>query len=150
MKTALVFLLAVIVVSIVIVQFFSIKRDRDAAANYPHMGRLIDVDGVTVHAVQTGQGPDVVLLHGASGNTRDFSFAFADMLKDRYRVTMLDRPGMGWTEQLDPAHRRAFSTAHASPRDQARFRAGRRRHHRQRSASPHLPCGWSAPWPRPR
>lgn len=121
MKTALVFLLAVIVVAVVIVQFFAIKRDRDAAANYPHMGQLIDVDGVSVHAVQMGQGPDVVLLHGASGNTRDFSFAFADLLKDRYRVTMLDRPGMGWTEQLDPAHKRAFSTAHASPRDQARL-----------------------------
>jgi len=121
MKTALVFLLAVSVVAVVIVQFFAIKRDREAAANYPHMGQLIDVDGVTVHALQMGQGPDVVLLHGASGNTRDFSFAFADSLKDRYRVTMLDRPGMGWTEQIDPAHKRAFSTAHASPRDQARL-----------------------------
>ncbi|MEL6806343.1 MAG: alpha/beta hydrolase [Pseudomonadota bacterium] len=121
MKTALVVLLGLFFVAVVVVQVLAGKRDRDAAANYPHTGQLIEVDGVTVHAVQTGQGPDVVLLHGASGNTRDFTFAFADLIKDRYRVTMLDRPGMGWTEQIDPAHKRAFSTAHASPRDQARL-----------------------------
>ena len=121
MKTALMVLLGVTVVTVLLVQFFAIKRDRNAALNYPPLGQLIDVGGVTVHAVQMGEGPDVVLLHGASGNTRDFTFAFADMLKDRYRVTMLDRPGMGWSEQIDPAHKRAFSTAHASPRDQARL-----------------------------
>lgn len=121
MKTALIFLLGLIVVVVVLVQFLALKRDRDAAANYPPTGQLIDVDGVKVHAVQMGQGPDLVLLHGASGNTRDYTFAFADLLADRYRITLLDRPGMGWTEQMDPAHARAFSTAHASPRDQARL-----------------------------
>ncbi|MEO0766730.1 MAG: alpha/beta hydrolase, partial [Pseudomonadota bacterium] len=78
MKTALVVLLGLFFVAVVVVQVLAGKRDRDAAANYPHTGQLIEVDGVTVHAVQTGQGPDVVLLHGASGNTRDFTFAFAD------------------------------------------------------------------------
>ncbi|WP_299725556.1 alpha/beta hydrolase [uncultured Tateyamaria sp.] len=121
MKTVMVVLLGVVLVSLALVQMYALKRDRDAARDYPPTGQLIDVNGVTVHAVQVGQGPDLVLLHGASGSTRDFTFAFADLLKDRYRVTMLDRPGLGWTEQIDPAHRRAFSTAHASPRDQARL-----------------------------
>ena len=121
MKTLLFFLLGVVILAIALVQMFALKRDRDAARNYPPTGQLIDVNGVTVHAVQMGKGPDLVLLHGASGSTRDFSFAFADLVKDRYRVTMLDRPGLGWTEQIDPAHKRAFSTAHASPRAQARL-----------------------------
>ncbi|MFL4471007.1 alpha/beta fold hydrolase [Tateyamaria armeniaca] len=121
MKTALFFLLGVLVVTVAVVQMFALKRDREAAQNYPPTGQLIDVDGVTVHVEQMGEGPDLVLLHGASGSTRDFSFAFADRLKDRYRVTLLDRPGLGWTEQIDPAHKQAWSTAHASPHDQARL-----------------------------
>ena len=121
MKTALIFLAAVVLVTIGAVQYFAAKRERDAAAAYPPQGQLLDVNGVTVHAEQVGTGPDVVLLHGASGNTRDWTFAFADMLKDRYRVTMLDRPGLGWTDQIEPAHRRAWSSAHADPTQQAQL-----------------------------
>lgn len=121
MKTLLFVLLGAIVPSVVAVQLFALRRERAAAVNSPPTGRMIDVDGVHIHAVQIGQGPDLVLLHGASGSTRDFTFAFADLLKDRYRITMLDRPGLGWSEQIDPAHKRTWSTAHASPRDQARL-----------------------------
>ena len=121
MKTAVFLLAAVVVLTVGAVQYLAAKRERDAAAAYPAQGQLIDVDGVTVHAEQVGSGPDLVLLHGASGNTRDWTFAFADRLKDRYRVTMLDRPGLGWTDQIDPAHKRAWSTAHASPTEQARL-----------------------------
>ena len=121
MKTTLLFLLGVLVVTVALVQIFALKRDRAAARSFPPTGQLIEVDGVTVHAQQMGRGPDLVLLHGASGSTRDFSFAFADLLKDRYRVTLLDRPGLGWTEQIAPAHKQAWSTAHASPREQARL-----------------------------
>ena len=120
MKTLLLFLVGVVVVA-VIVQVYALKRDREAQQNYPPPGQFIDVGGVRVHAIQVGQGPDLVLLHGASGSTRDFTFAFADLLKDRYRVTMLDRPGLGWTEQLEPANKRAWTTAHADPRAQARL-----------------------------
>jgi pimeloyl-ACP methyl ester carboxylesterase len=123
MKTLLLFLVGVVVVA-VIVQVYALKRDREAQQNYPPPGQFIDVGGVRVHAIQVGQGPDLVLLHGASGSTRDFTFAFADLLKDRYRVTMLDRPGLGWTEQLEPAHKRAWTTAHADPRAQARLLKG--------------------------
>lgn len=120
MKTIVIVLIGFVVLIVATVQIFALKRERAAAENYPPTGQLIDVDGVTIHAVQVGQGPDVVLLHGASGSTRDFTFAFADLIKDRYRVTMLDRPGLGWSDQTKPAHTRAFSSAHASPREQAR------------------------------
>ncbi|MEL6889678.1 MAG: alpha/beta hydrolase [Pseudomonadota bacterium] len=121
MKTTLILVLAVVVLTIGAVQYLAAKRERDAAAAFPPQGQLIDVDGVTVHAEQMGSGPDVVLLHGASGNTRDWTFAFAEQLSDRYRVTMLDRPGLGWTGQIDPEHKRAWSSAHASPAEQARL-----------------------------
>ncbi|WP_299148268.1 alpha/beta hydrolase [uncultured Tateyamaria sp.] len=121
MKTAFWLLLAVVVLCVGLVQFFAFKRDRDAAAAYPPAGQLLDVNGVTVHAEQMGTGPDLVLIHGASGNTRDFTLGFAQGLQDRYRITILDRPGLGWTDQIEPEHKRAWSTAHANPRDQARL-----------------------------
>ncbi|MEM8653900.1 MAG: alpha/beta hydrolase [Pseudomonadota bacterium] len=121
MKTAVYVLLGLIVLCVAAVQLLAAKRERDAAASFPPTGQIIDVDGVGVHVEQMGQGPDLVLIHGASGNTRDFTFAFADMVKDRYRVTILDRPGLGWTEQIAPEHRSAWGTAHANPTEQARL-----------------------------
>lgn len=121
MKTTLLVILCLALVCVGLVQLSAYKRERHAAEHYPPAGQFLDVDGVRVHALQMGHGPDLVLLHGASGNTRDFTFAFADMLKDRYRITLLDRPGLGWSEQIDPSHKRAFSTGHASPREQARL-----------------------------
>lgn len=76
------------------------EREARAEARYPPTGRLIEVAGRTVHADQRGSGPDVVLIHGASGNTRDFTFALADVLAREFRVTAFDRPGLGWS---DPA-----------------------------------------------
>lgn len=121
MKTALFLLFAAVIVMVGAVQYFALKREREAAEAYPPTGQMLDVGGVAVHAEQFGQGPDVVLIHGASGNTRDYTFAFADLLADRYRVTILDRPGLGWTDQMAPAHKRVWSTAHAGPREQARL-----------------------------
>lgn len=124
MKTVLFLLLAVVLLSVCTVQYFALKREREAAKAYPPTGKMIDVGGVAVHAEQLGNGPDVVLIHGASGSTRDFTFAFADLLAERYRVTILDRPGLGWTEQIAPAHKSVWSTEHASPREQAHLLKG--------------------------
>lgn len=124
MKTALFVLLALIVMIGATVQYFALKRERDAAAAFPPTGQMVDVGGVSVHAEQVGNGPDVVLIHGASGSLREYTFALADLLADRYRVTTLDRPGLGWTEQISPEHKRVWTTAHASPREQARLLKG--------------------------
>jgi pimeloyl-ACP methyl ester carboxylesterase len=48
-----------------------------------------------------GDGPDLVLIHGASGNTRDWSFALAPELARNYRVILFDRPGLGYTERIN-------------------------------------------------
>ncbi|WP_420011249.1 alpha/beta fold hydrolase [Tateyamaria sp.] len=124
MKTVFILMVVLALLIIGMVQYFAFKREREAAEAFPPTGQMIDVDGVRVHAEQMGQGPDVVLIHGASGNTRDFTFAFADMLSDRYRVTILDRPGLGWTDQMAPAHKAVWTTAHAGPRAQARLLKG--------------------------
>lgn len=68
--------------------------------------------------MQAGTGPDLVLIHGASGNVRDFTFRFIDRLKDRYRVTAFDRPGLGYTDP-DPAYAGRFDVRAEGPAAQA-------------------------------
>ncbi|GGX62087.1 hydrolase or acyltransferase (alpha/beta hydrolase) [Tateyamaria omphalii] len=121
MKAVLVVLAVLAVVGIGTVQVLAKKRERSAMEHYPPQGILLDVDGVTVHAEQMGQGPDLVLIHGASGNTRDFTFAFADLIKDRYRITILDRPGLGWSDRAGPEYERIWTNAHEDPITQARL-----------------------------
>ncbi|WP_147105610.1 alpha/beta fold hydrolase [Tateyamaria sp. syn59] len=121
MKTVFYVVLGLVVLTVAVVQVLAVKREQQAEADFPPTGQIIDVDGIGVHVEQMGSGPDLVLIHGASGNTRDYTFAFADLVKDRYRVTILDRPGLGWTDQLAPQHRSAWTTAHANPTQQARL-----------------------------
>ncbi|RVT84217.1 alpha/beta hydrolase [Rhodobacteraceae bacterium CCMM004] len=95
------------------------RREAAAEAAYPPEGRFVEVGGRRVHYVQEGRGPDLVLLHGASGNTRDFTFAFVDAVRDRYRVTVFDRPGLGYTDRTDDRYVGATVTAAESPAEQA-------------------------------
>lgn len=79
------------------------RAEARAEASHPPRGQLLQVGGATVHAEVLGQGPDVVLIHGSSGNSRDMTFALAPLLADRYRVIVFDRPGLGYSERQ---HRR--------------------------------------------
>ncbi|MBD3677701.1 MAG: alpha/beta hydrolase [Rhodobacteraceae bacterium] len=95
-------------------------RETRAEEQFPPEGRFVTLsDGRQVHVVVRGSGPDVVLIHGASGNTRDFTFAFAGQLSDRYRVIVFDRPGMGWSDRAGPEYGGAFNTQAESPAEQA-------------------------------
>lgn len=76
------------------------QRERRAEAAFPPTGHFVKIDGRLIHAHTEGSGPDLVLLHGASGNTREFTFRLVDRLKADYRVTAFDRPGLGWSEPL--------------------------------------------------
>lgn len=76
-------------------------RQAQAERAYPPQGQMVMVEGRAVHAVVFGDGPvDLVLIHGSSGSTRDFTLSFTDLLPDRYRVIVLDRPGLGWSDPL--------------------------------------------------
>lgn len=90
-----------------------------AQQDYPPEGQFIDVDGRAVHAVVRGSGPDLVLIHGAGGNTREFTFEFMDRLSDRYRVIAFDRPGLGYTDRTSDDYVGAFNTSAEGPAEQA-------------------------------
>lgn len=86
-------------------------REDKAEADFPPEGQIITVDGRRVHAFVAGQGPDVVLIHGAGGNLRDFTFGVTARLQGEFRVIALDRPGFGFSDPINGAE---------DPRAQAR------------------------------
>ncbi|MDR7125274.1 alpha/beta hydrolase [Pseudotabrizicola sp. 4114] len=75
-------------------------REQAAVQLHPPTGQFVAVDGVRVHLQMAGSGPDLVLIHGANGNLREFTFALMDQLSDRYRVIAVDRPGLGYSDPL--------------------------------------------------
>jgi len=92
--------------------------DEVAERAFPPLGRIVEVDGLPVHAFEkgSGDGPPVILLHGASVNLRDWSFDLMDRIAaGGRRVVAMDRPGFGyskrgpgaWPPQKQAAHLRA-------------------------------------------
>lgn len=75
-------------------------RDARALRDHPPQGQFVQVGAQRVHVLVAGTGPDLVLLHGASGSLRDFSFDLIDRLSPRYRVIAMDRPGLGHSDPL--------------------------------------------------
>ncbi len=68
---------------------------------YPPLGDFLTVNGKQVHVLVKGTGPDLVMLHGAGGNLRDFNLDLIDRLTPNYRVIAFDRPGLGYSEGID-------------------------------------------------
>ncbi|MEM9707445.1 MAG: alpha/beta hydrolase [Pseudomonadota bacterium] len=95
-------LILLLLLGVAVVQWRAAAREASARAAFPAEGVFVEVDGRRVHAVQMGAGPDVVLIHGSSGNLRDYTFALAPALAKKYRVTVFDRPGLGWSDRLEP------------------------------------------------
>ena len=62
--------------------------------------RHVDVAGRRIAYEQTGDGPDLVLLHGAMTDLRSWGDV-VDLLGTTFRVTAFDAPGCGGSD--DPA-----------------------------------------------
>ena len=89
----------------------SARERQRVASTCPPLGSFVEIDGGRLHYVDRGQGADVVLVHGASTNLRDFDLSILHPLAERHRVLAFDRPGYGYSDR--PAR-------HMSPADQAR------------------------------
>lgn len=94
------------------------RREHRALMTFPPDGTFVEVEGRRVHAVTRGTGPELVLIHGASGSTRDMTFGLMPRLIDRYRVTAFDRPGLGYTDPA-PGSGGPFGGRGESPQEQA-------------------------------
>ncbi|WP_245875341.1 alpha/beta fold hydrolase [Tabrizicola aquatica] len=76
-------------------------REAAAEAAFPPTGQFVTVAGRRLHYEMAGSGPDLVLIHGASGSLRDLTFSLRDRLTDRFRVIAVDRPGLGHSDPLE-------------------------------------------------
>lgn len=93
------------------------RREAEWAAAFPPTGQFVTVEGRRVHVLEAGRArgtaPDLVLIHGANGNLRDFTFDLVARLAGDYRILAVDRPGLGWTD--------SFGEGDSDPRQQARI-----------------------------
>lgn len=97
------------------------QRTLTAEKNYPPVGQFVEVTGGKVHYLRAGSGPELVLLHGAGGSLRDWTFSMFDQLTEDYTVTAFDRPGLGYTDQVPGIDTGAFATEGDSPQAQAKM-----------------------------
>lgn len=63
----------------------------------------LNIDGLSVYVEQMGEGSDVVLLHGW-GYASDLLVPLAKRLAKKHRVTLIDLPGHGKTNEPDKAY----------------------------------------------
>ncbi len=80
--------------------YFVRRRSARAERAHPPLGRFITVDGVTLHYLDEGDGPPLVLLHGLGSMVEDF--VLSGLVREaakRYRVIAIDRPGYGHSER---------------------------------------------------
>ncbi len=123
MRLILLIILLLILAFAVVTYWRATARETRIEAAYPPSGTLVTVDGRQVHVVVEGTGPDLVLIHGAGGNARDFTHQFTAQLTDRYRVFSVDRPGHGWSDPIGADHGSVFAADAATPMAQARHLA---------------------------
>lgn len=97
------------------------QRDTRIEKEYPPVGQFVEVAGGKVHYLREGTGPELILLHGAGANLRDYTFDLFDKLKDRYTVTAFDRPGLGYTDHVPGLDAGPFATQGDTPQDQAKM-----------------------------
>jgi pimeloyl-ACP methyl ester carboxylesterase len=55
----------------------------------------LPVEDVRLNFFHAGTGTPVVLIHGASGNARDWTLGALQAMAERFSVTAFDRPGLG-------------------------------------------------------
>ena len=68
---------------------------------YPQRGKTVDITDAALNVVELGPsdaaGPPILLLHGASSNLEAMRRPLGDLLAQRHRVILIDRPGHGWS-----------------------------------------------------
>ena len=61
------------------------------------MPKLVLDSGLTLHYQQVGDGPDVVMVHGITGNLAVWHLQLVPVLSDRFRVLTYDLRGHGYS-----------------------------------------------------
>ncbi len=101
------------------ISWLNAARREKIDTQFPPVGQFITVDGARVHYKTSGHGPDIVLIHGASGNLREWEFGLRAALEERFTVTAFDRPGHGYSDAIAGGAHLAAQAAHLRAAAQA-------------------------------
>ena len=82
------------------VGFAARRAANRAEEKYPPQGEFVRVGKTRVHYVRKGSGPVMILVHGAGGTVRDYTFSLMDKLAKTHTVIAFDRPGHGYTDTI--------------------------------------------------
>lgn len=94
---------AVLLCIAVLLLLFTWRIARRVEGALPPAGRFIDVPGASLHIVERGKGPALLLVHGLAGQLGNFSYGLIDPLARDYRVVAVDRPGAGYSTRAPGA-----------------------------------------------
>jgi pimeloyl-ACP methyl ester carboxylesterase len=72
------------------------SREDTAWEEASRPGKVIGVDGVAVHYVDSGSGPPLVMIHGFAGHTYSFRHQIAEFSRD-HRCIAIDLMGFGYS-----------------------------------------------------
>jgi pimeloyl-ACP methyl ester carboxylesterase len=87
---------------------------RQAERDFPPAGRIITAGGIRQHVIERGDGPPLVMIHGAYGAAGDFVASLMPQTAAKFRSIAIDRPGHGYSDAGDEA-------SMATPDGQARM-----------------------------
>lgn len=84
--------------AIIIIALFCIGIISKDSIEIPkgYNGTYIDIDGVRIRYLQQGQGRDLLLIHGTPASLEEWNPIIGQLAK-KYRVTVYDRPGQGFS-----------------------------------------------------
>jgi pimeloyl-ACP methyl ester carboxylesterase len=99
---ALLWLFALWVSACAVLVAFNLLLTRLIENLVPPIGRFIEVDGLRLHYVDSGEkpgqkSPPLLFVHGWLGQLNHYSYALAALFPER-RVVMIDRPGCGYSQ----------------------------------------------------
>lgn len=96
---ALLFLLALVVLVLASLAWFTHRTARRIEQFLPAKGQFVEVPGGRLHVrLHEGAGPAapaVLLVHGLGGQMSHFDYGLVERLARNYRVAVVDRPGSG-------------------------------------------------------
>jgi pimeloyl-ACP methyl ester carboxylesterase len=70
---------------------------RQSLADFPAVGKFVEVAGTRLHYVERGSGRPVVMIHGSDGVLQDFTLTIFDSVATGFHALAFDRPGHGYS-----------------------------------------------------
>jgi len=92
-------LLGLVLLGAVVLAAQAWSLGRSAAAAHPAPGAFVEVRGIRLHALCTGAGSEILLIHGNPGSVLTWMDSLLPLLAARHRACAVDRPGHGWSER---------------------------------------------------